>query len=44
MELKPGASKTLTKTIAPDNATNKNVTWSSNKESTATVDKCYALP
>ncbi len=37
-ELKPGASQTLTHTIAPDNATNKNVTWSTSKPSVATVD------
>ena len=32
-----GNTKTLTATIAPENATNKNVTWSSNDESVATV-------
>ena len=32
-----GASETLTATIAPSNAGNKNVTWSSNNESVATV-------
>ena len=37
-ELKPGASKTLNHTIAPNNATNKNVTWSTSKPSVATVD------
>ena len=31
-------SETLTATIEPDNATNKNVTWSSNNEAVATVD------
>jgi uncharacterized repeat protein (TIGR02543 family) len=38
LELRPGASKQLTKTVSPDNATNKNVTWSSSKDSVATVD------
>ena len=33
-----GDSFTLTPTISPDNATNKSVTWSSSKESVATVD------
>ena len=32
-----GESETLTATVAPAGATNKNVTWSSNKESVATV-------
>ena len=34
-----GDKKELTATVTPDNATNKNVTWSSNKESVATVDE-----
>ena len=34
-----GETKELTATVTPDNATNKNVTWSSNKESVATVDE-----
>lgn len=38
IELRPGDSKTLTKTIEPDNATNKNVEWSSNKPDVAKVD------
>ena len=33
-----GESETLTATITPDNATNKNVTWSSSAESVATVE------
>ncbi len=33
-----GASETLTATVEPTNATNKNVTWSSNNETVATVD------
>ena len=32
-----GATKTLTATVKPDNATNKNVTWSSSNTSVATV-------
>ena len=32
------AAVTLTATVAPDNATDKTVTWSSNKEDVATVD------
>ncbi len=38
LALTVGGSETLTATIAPDNATNPNGTWSSNKESVATVD------
>ncbi|MDR0286907.1 MAG: Ig-like domain-containing protein, partial [Clostridiales bacterium] len=34
-----GNSDTLTTTIAPDNATNKAVTWSSSNTATATVDQ-----
>ena len=33
-----GGSETLTATVAPSNATNKAVTWSSSKESVVTVD------
>lgn len=33
-----GASETLVATVAPDNATNKKVTWASNAESVATVN------
>ena len=33
-----GDTETLTPTITPDNATNKNVTWSSDNEGVATVD------
>ena len=32
-----GETKTLTATVTPDNATNKNVTWTSNDEEVATV-------
>ena len=35
--LQPGGSQQLTATVAPDNATNKNVTWSSNNTARATV-------
>lgn len=35
--LKAGESKTLTVTITPSNATNKNIIWKSNDESVATV-------
>ena len=35
--VKPGKTLTLTATVAPANATNKNVTWSSDNESVATV-------
>ena len=38
LALTEGGSETLTATITPDNATNKNVTWSSSAESVATVD------
>ena len=38
LTLTDGGSETLTATITPDNATNKNVTWSSSAESVATVD------
>ena len=38
LTLDVGARDTLTATITPDNATNKNVTWSSNNESVATVE------
>lgn len=33
-----GKTETLTATVAPNDATNKNVSWSSNKESVATVN------
>ena len=33
-----GCSETLTAAITPDNATNKNVTWSSDNQNVATVD------
>ena len=39
LELETGGSETLTATIAPEDATDQTVTWSSNKESVATVDK-----
>ena len=38
LELTAGDSEALTATVAPTGATNKAVTWSSNKESVATVD------
>ena len=38
LELTEGDSETLTATVAPDNATNKTVTWSSSDASVATVD------
>ena len=37
-ELTVGQSETLTATITPDNATNKNVTWSSDNQNVATAD------
>ena len=36
--LEKGGSQTLTATVAPDNATNKTVTWTSSNTSVATVD------
>ena len=39
LELETGGSETLTATVAPTDASDKTVTWSSNKESVATVDK-----
>lgn len=38
VELTEGDTTTLTATVAPDNATNTDVTWSSNNPSVATVD------
>ena len=38
LSLEVGGTATLTATITPDNATNKNVTWSSDDEDIATVD------
>ena len=38
LTLTEGGSETLTATITPSNATNKNVTWSSSAENVATVD------
>ena len=38
LSLKVGKKSTLTVTINPSNATNKNVTWSSSNKSVATVD------
>ena len=38
LSLEVGESETLTATITPSNATDQNVTWSSNNESVATVD------
>lgn len=37
MDVSAGSSDTLVTTVLPDTASNKNVTWSSNKESIATV-------
>ena len=38
LSLEVGGSEALTATVTPDNATNKNVTWSSSAEGVATVD------
>ncbi len=38
LSLEVGSSETLVATVQPDNATNKNVTWSSSDKSVATVD------
>ena len=38
LSLNTGGSETLTATVAPANATNKNVTWTSSNTSVATVD------
>ncbi len=38
LELFTGESQTLTATVAPNNATNKNVTWGSNNPDVATVE------
>lgn len=38
LSLEPGGSEALTATVTPDNATNKNVTWSSSAPGVATVD------
>ena len=38
LTLTEGGSETLTATVTPDNATDKTVTWASNKESVATVE------
>ena len=37
LSLTPGKSETLTATVAPNDATNQNVTWSSNNSDVATV-------
>lgn len=39
LALEVGGSKTLTKTVTPTNATNKNVKWESNKTEVATVEQ-----
>lgn len=39
LDLSVGETKMLVPTIAPENATNKSVTWSSNNQSVATVDQ-----
>lgn len=38
LELKTGADETLTATVAPENATNKTVNWTSSNTNVATVD------
>ena len=38
LELQVGKTSQLTATVAPDNATDKTITWSSDKEAVATVD------
>ena len=38
LDLEVGKQQTLNATIAPSNATNQNITWTSSKESVATVD------
>jgi len=38
LTLEPGASETLTATVAPNNATEKTVTWSTSNSSVATVE------
>jgi uncharacterized protein YjdB len=38
LSLKSGKSETLTATISPENATDKNITWTSSDEKVATVD------
>jgi uncharacterized protein YjdB len=38
LALEPGASETLTATVAPDNATEKTVTWSTSNAEVATVE------
>lgn len=43
LALTAGASETLTATLAPDNATNKNVTWTSDNTAVATVDNAGAV-
>lgn len=40
IELEVGGTLTLTATIAPDTATNKNVSWKSDTEDVATVKDC----
>ena len=39
LNLKKGQSETLIATVAPDNATNKTVSWSSSNSSVASVDQ-----
>lgn len=38
LSIEKGQTETLTATVAPSNATNQNLTWTSSKESVATVD------
>lgn len=39
LDLNPGGTATLSPTVAPENATNKNLNWASSNEEIATVDQ-----